>query len=326
MTELERLAAALAAPAGGSAVLATLVGVEGSAFRGIGARLLLLPDGSAVGAISGGCLERDLAAHADAVRDGGAPRIVRYDLTRDDDAPWGPGLGCAATLEVLLEPLPTGIVPDWLRDTIAAARRREACVLGTVVGAVGGRDVGSHLVFLTTGTQATDATRALRERRTRVEAGALYEYLEPPIQVIVCGDGPDAAAVGEMATALGWAVRSLHGDEVPASADRWTAAVLMSHRYERDRALLAAFLPSAARYIGLLGPRARAQRLLHDVAADGADLAAFDRLHAPIGLDIGAETPAEIALSIVAEIRAAFAHRSGGCLRERGAPIHDRGR
>jgi xanthine/CO dehydrogenase XdhC/CoxF family maturation factor len=218
------------------------------------------------------------------------------------------------------------VVPGWLRDAIAAGRRREPCVLGTVIDAAGGRDLGSHLVFLTTGPQATDASHALRERRTRVEAGALYEYLEPPVQVVVCGDGPDAEALGAAAEALGWTIQAVRGDAHPAGLDRRTAAVLMTHRYERDRDLLAALLPSPVPYIGLLGPRARTQRLLRDVGADGADPSAFDRLHAPVGLDIGAETPAEIALAIAAEIQAAFAHRGGGFLRERAAPIHDRSR
>jgi xanthine dehydrogenase accessory factor len=100
----------------------------------------------------------------------------------------------------------------------------------------------------------------------------------------------------------------------------------MSHNYERDLALLMALVPSAARYIGVLGSRKRTQELLAEMAKRCAKptKTQLAKVHAPVGLDVGGETPAEVALSIVAEIQAVFAGRHGGALRGRKGPIHDR--
>src|SRR5512140_2388213 len=106
-SELQRITAALSRPTGaGVPVLATLMSVAGSAYRGPGARMIVRPDATTVGAISGGCLEKDVIAHAQRLRGGGAPVAVSWDLTRDDDAPWGLNMGCNAKLDVLLEPCP----------------------------------------------------------------------------------------------------------------------------------------------------------------------------------------------------------------------------
>lgn len=312
MTELETITAALAA-SGGGAVLATLVRVDGSAYRGPGARMVVLADGRAIGAISGGCLEQDVRAHAEQVRAAGRPRLVSYDLTRDDDAPWGLGMGCNARLDVLLEPCPGG-VPAWIADLNAAQARREAVVLAT-------RYEGEPL-----------GKRALRvlpdgvSDRTRAAEGVLHEYLPPPIAVVACGDGPDTAPLVDLATALGWHARAVGKDAHLGALDPRSAAVVMTHHYARDLALLEELLPSSAGYVGVLGPRARTERLLADARASGVHVGdqARARLHAPVGLDIGAETPQEIALAIAAEVRAVFAGREGGPLAHRAGPIHAR--
>jgi xanthine/CO dehydrogenase XdhC/CoxF family maturation factor len=103
-----------------------------------------------------------------------------------------------------------------------------------------------------------------------------------------------------------------------------TAVVVMTHNYLDDVELLRALLPSPVCYLGLLGPKQRALKLLEGVKAEdfGRAESGFARLHSPVGLDIGAETPEEIALAIVAEIKAVCAARGGGFLRERNAPIH----
>jgi xanthine/CO dehydrogenase XdhC/CoxF family maturation factor len=115
-------------------------------------------------------------------------------------------------------------------------------------------------------------------------------------------------------------------DQVHLTSD--TVAVVMTHNYRNDLRLLELLLPSSARYVGLLGSKARSARLLQelDEAAVRVTAAQRRRFHAPIGLDIGAETPEEIALAIVAEIRAVLAGRAGRPLRERRISIHERAR
>jgi xanthine/CO dehydrogenase XdhC/CoxF family maturation factor len=115
-------------------------------------------------------------------------------------------------------------------------------------------------------------------------------------------------------------------DQVPLSSE--TVAVVMTHNYRNDLRLLELLLPSPVRYLGLLGPKTRSERLLQDVENAGMDVtpAQRSRLHAPIGLDIGADTSEEIGLAIVAEIMASLAGRVGGPLRERRTPIHESAR
>lgn len=175
------------------------------------------------------------------------------------------------------------------------------------------------------------------------------ELIQPSISLMIFGGGFDARPVSQIAKSLGWDVEVT--DECVAhiapiffpSADKltlchrdfidrdfmitpYTACVLMSHNYEYDRDVLRKILKSDAPYIGILGPRKRFDKMLLEFKKEGTKLSDddFHRIHSPIGLDIGAETPDEIAISIMAEIQAKFANRHGGFLKYRNAPIHPR--
>jgi xanthine dehydrogenase accessory factor len=192
------------------------------------------------------------------------------------------------------------------------------------------------------------ARAALRSRHPEVVATggveALVEPILPPPRLYLFGAGPDVVPLASLASGLGWMVtvcdaggrartvkRFPGADQIllgSAAEDLATRigqdgrsgfAVVMSHHYERDRQTLGALLRSRVRYIGVLGPRRRTQRMLSDLK-----LAPDERLHAPIGLDLGSETPAEIALAISGEIQAILAGAAGGHLRDRTGPIHDR--
>lgn len=284
MTELDLLHDALEG-ATGVPVLVSLMRVSGSAYRGPGARMVVHADGRTVGVISGGCLEKDVQSHADQARAAGAPKVVTYDLTRDDDKPWGLGMGCNARLEVLFEPCPRG-APEWMKQVRAAHARRETITLETAPG--------------------------------------FTETLAPPLLLVICGEGADVAPLARLADSLGWPSRCLGKEARPGPLDARCAAIVMTHNYQRDLDLLDELLAGHAGYIGVLGPRSRTERLLADLTARGRAPARLERLHGPVGLDIGGETPEEIALSIAAEVRAVFSGRSGGSLAERRGPIHDR--
>jgi xanthine dehydrogenase accessory factor len=175
------------------------------------------------------------------------------------------------------------------------------------------------------------------------------ELIQPIVSLIIFGGGFDARPVSQLAKSLGWDVTVT--DECVAhiapvffpDADKlslcqrdfidrdftitpYTACVLMSHNYEYDRDVLRKMLKSHTPYIGILGPRKRFEKMLEEFRAENLILNKDDlhRIHSPIGLDIGAETPDEIAVSIVAEIQGKFANRSGGFLKYRNAPIHQR--
>jgi xanthine/CO dehydrogenase XdhC/CoxF family maturation factor len=175
------------------------------------------------------------------------------------------------------------------------------------------------------------------------------ETLTPPVQLVVFGAGHDALPIVELAHGLGWQTEVVDPQARPASSARFsqadkvtlarpetvgeqvhvtprTLALLMSHNYVHDQALLKFLLASPARYIGVMGPRKRTEQIINELEEGDSNfrLKQTDesRLYAPAGLDIGADTPAEIALSIIAEMRTVLADRRGGMLRERKGAIH----
>ena len=181
------------------------------------------------------------------------------------------------------------------------------------------------------------------------EAEVFMELIQPTVSLIIFGGGFDARPVSQLAKTLGWDVRvtdecvahiaplffptadklSLcHRDFIDRDFDitPFTACVLMSHNYEYDRDVLKKLLKTETPYIGILGPRKRFEKMQHEFTEQGIHLSSEDvhRIHSPIGLDIGAETPDEISIAIVAEIQGKFLNRSGGFLKYRNAPIHQR--
>lgn len=201
-----------------------------------------------------------------------------------------------------------------------------------------------------------DAQRVLTEgqsdtRTYAYSAGAVdvaFESVLPPPPLIIFGAGHDAVPLARFAKDLGWHVTVVDTHSVSAKAQRFsladcvlscapedilshihldvrTAAVVMTHSFPQDSVLLPLLLTSPAAYIGILGPKKRTARLLDELAARGTAVTeeALARLHGPIGLDIGADTPEQIALAIVAEVQAVLAGRMGGELRRREAPIYD---
>jgi xanthine dehydrogenase accessory factor len=180
------------------------------------------------------------------------------------------------------------------------------------------------------------------------EVRAFIESVLPPPRLLVCGAGHDAIPVVKLASELGW--RTVVLDDRPefldparfpgagelveaqpddaaskAGSDRRCYALVMSHNYLRDRDYLKSFLLSDIAYIGMLGPQARTERLLADLATEGVAPSSerLSVIHGPAGLDLGSEGPEEIAVAIVAELLAVARAREGGFLRDRSGTIHD---
>lgn len=181
------------------------------------------------------------------------------------------------------------------------------------------------------------------------QAEVFIEALQPPVPLVIFGAGHDAVPVAHFAKELGWHITVVDSRQSYASKKRFpfadaivlshpesitksvtldsrTVAVVMTHNYLHDRKLLRTLLPSQLRYLGLLGPKSRTERLLEELRVEGfiPTKEQMRRLYGPAGLDIGADTPEAIALSIIAEIQAVIANRSGGLLRDRKGPIHHR--
>lgn len=347
--------------------LATIVAVRGSTYRRPGARLLVPEDGAPIGNISGGCLESDVADMARVVMDEGTARLAGWDLTADDDAVWGLGLGCNGAIEVFIEPAEQAAqVTHALRAALEEERpisvvtvlesEDEAVAPGSrIVVRPSGEPEGALGVPVVDAEAILAARELLDAERSEIrtfERGvrAFVEVLEPPLRLLICGAGHDAIPLVRAADGIGWRptvaddrAGFLTPDRFPQAADfvaldapehvakdatidRRTHVVVMTHNFLRDKEYLRSLLGSEAGYIGMLGPSARTQRLMMELAEEGVEItqADRDRIHGPAGLDLGAEGPEEIAHAIVAEIVAIRHGRRGGFLKERPSPIHDR--
>ncbi len=286
MREIRDILAASEKRANEPLALATLVRARGSSYRRPGARMLIAADGTFVGTLSGGCLEEEVAARAQAVIATGASETLTFDTRLR--------YGCNGSIDVLIE----RARPEFLRGLAAAFAERRSYLAVT-------DSLGSSLL--------TDLSSAPPE--------AFVQEIHPPLQLLLVGEGPDSAALRSLAHILGWELREAEeASALPNEFDEWTAALVKTHNYGRDYAALQKLLPLGLRYLALLGPRRRRDQLLHALIEEGVEIRS--ELFAPAGLDLGAEGPEQIALAMVAEIQAVFAGAEAESLRERKAPIH----
>jgi xanthine/CO dehydrogenase XdhC/CoxF family maturation factor len=348
--------------------LATIVAVRGSTYRRPGARLLVPEEGDLVGNISGGCLENDVADVAKIVMHEGIARIVSFDLTADDDAVWGWGLGCNGAFELFVEPADKAAeVAGALR--MALDEERPICMVTVLDSSLPGVEQGDRMLvrpggdverplpdeaisFAALKAALEQLARERSEIRTLTgtsgEVRAFVEVLEPPLRLVVCGAGHDAVPLVRQASSLGW--NAIVADDRPeflsperfpdaagfvlverpdkvgevAPIDERTHVVVMTHNFLRDKDYVRSLLTTPARFIGMLGPAVRTERLLTELRDEGVAIADRDRIRGPAGLDLGAEGPEEIAAAICAEIVAFKRGREGGFLKDRRGPIHER--
>lgn len=354
---------------GKATALATVVQVEGSAYRRPGARMLVTDDGQLTGAISGGCLEGDALRKARLVITQQQPMLVTYDTTDEDDAKLGVQLGCNGVIHILFEPVDTKNLDNPISLLKTLADTRQTSVLVTCYSLVDKKSLvqGTCLLLTENGQFKSNCTNQTLERSLLADARealtnrkslmniynednpvtAFVEVVEPAVSLIICGAGNDVVPLVEMARIIGWQILIADGRTNMATTGRFpqadqvlvvkpdellkritlderTAVVLMTHNYNYDLAVLELLLPLGLPYIGSLGPKKKLQRMLSELEEKGIQVTddQLQTIYGPAGLDIGAETPEEIALSIIAEIKAIFSKRRGLPLREKNTPIH----
>jgi len=328
---------------GGAAVLVTLVRVSGSSYRRVGARLLLDISGDYAGTISGGCLETEVIRKAAwMVRDGAV--VQRYSTMFDDTAEIPFGLGCGGEVDLLIEQADT---PECraLLDAMEAALAGNESIVVTWLPGDGKRlrrvvmDAHGHVRFASDGLaeKKIDCARGLKVGGDY--EGRYVEELRAPQRLFVLGAGDDAKPLVSMAALLGWSVAMADGRAQLARVERFPqaervlalgdagveemgitardAVVVMTHSYEQDREILAALLPIAPRYLGLLGARHRSALLVSEAAAMiGRPIAeCCERVYAPVGLDLGGDGPEAIALAVIAEVQACCEGKLGASRR-----------
>jgi xanthine dehydrogenase accessory factor len=328
--------------------IATVVATRRSAPRPVGAKLGVSEAGELVGSVSGGCVENDVYACAREIIDGAAPRLVSYGIS--DDEAFEVGLPCGGEIDVWIE---RGD-PALLERELEALERGERAVRFTVLD---GDEAGGELLVLEDGEQVGNGPPALGELAADVIRGGrstlvdwdghtvFADVVAPPPHLLVFGAVDTAEALCRAARGVGWRTtvadaraRFATPERVP-SADEivvaWpeevlarvppehdTAVVVLTHDERFDIPALQGALASDAFYVGALGSRRNQERRREKLREAGVDDVDIDRISGPCGLDIGAHTPAETALSILAEILARRAGRDGGPLRDSSGRIH----
>src|SRR5215211_987805 len=277
--------------------LATLVRAVGSSYRRPGGRMLVCEDGTTVGSLSAGCLEEEVAACARHVLRHGEPQLLSFDTRRR--------FGCAGKIDIFVERIDEQLLVDLAQ---ALDERRNCFVLTKIKGS----EVGSRVLEYEHPPSLGSGMTSEHE---------LVQEIHPPIRLLIFGDGPDNAPLVSLGELLGWEVTQIvDPNSLAPDTEEWTAAVVKSHNYGRDFVALTKLLPLGLRYVGLIGPRKRRDQLTNELLELGVTINAG--FFAPAGVDLGADTPQEIALSIVSEIQRVFTKTTGESLRERKMPIH----
>ncbi len=341
--------------------LASVVNVEESSYRRIGARMLVRSDGIWTGGISGGCLEGDALKHSQMAIFKNTPSRVVYDTMDDDQNQIGVGLGCNGRIEVLFTPINPADANNELEQLRKVAALDHPSMIVKVIDAENKQLLGkSYLVDsdsenidlqeikqsdLQQWISETKARRKPRIVESLTDSGEvlklLIEFIKPETRLIIVGYNYDVNAFAGIAQELGWeihvvgrakklskslfnlAAKVLEFEQADTiEVHDYTAVVLMSHDYNWDKMLLPVFLKKNPAYIGMLGPKKRMQKMQAELP--DLDLDNLVNFHSPTGLDIGAESPEEIALAIASEIVATFRGRGGASLKFRKGTIHER--
>jgi xanthine dehydrogenase accessory factor len=340
---------------GRRSALATVIRVEGSAYRRPGAKLLVESGGATLGGISGGCLEADVREAALGVLRDGTTRRLRYDTGSGDENVWGLGIGCRGAVEVFVQPADDPVIREAVGRALDLFAGLSPFAISTVVGGAGRPGLvrlaapdGGATGSLGDRTLDRDASRiaaaGIAGRQSRLDAlgpvEVFTDVLVPAPSVVVCGADDDAIPLCRYASDAGFRVAVvdhraalLSGERFPGAERRMvlrpeegtaalpigplTPAVVKMHSLAFDREWVRRLLAAGASHVAVLGPRARTEEMLRGIGAEGDE-----RIFGPAGLDIGAEGAEQVALAIVAELLAVCGGRRPRHLRDKENAIH----
>jgi xanthine dehydrogenase accessory factor len=330
LSELERWRAR-----GDRIAMARVVATRRSAPRPVGSKLFVSDGGELAGSVSGGCVESEVVEEAREVLAGGEPRLLTYGIS--DDLALSIGLPCGGEIDVWVsEP-----EPELLDQLAEVAQEERRAVFYTDL-----EEGTERLVHHGDNPVADEVIRAGHSRVVELHGRRLFaDVFGPPPRLLVYGAVDTADALAAAARGIGWHTivadargrfatreRLPHADEilvawpeetlVQVQPDHATAIVVLTHDDKFDVPMLLGALASDAFYVGALGSRRNQERRRERLLEAGADESAVERIAGPAGLDIGAHTPAETAVSILAEIMAVRAVRDGGRLKDATGRIH----
>ena len=332
--ELKRIVSALegALERNRRVVLATVIHVEGSSYRRPGVQMLIEENGQMTGAVSGGCVEKEVYRQALEVFDNGIPKIMTYDGRYR--------LGCEGILYILIEPFYPG--QEWLQAFWKAVEDRTELLFTSYYKLTEGSDkaFGSTLTI-------AQVERPLRPAfNTDPGLKAFTKTFKPCFKMVIIGAEHDAVKLCAFSAMMGWEITVVtvpteqktiadfdgaqHFMTVLPEAfetyriDSETAVVLMTHNFARDMAFLLAIKDTHPAYIGLLGPASRREKLLDGLIERYPEIpdSFLERIYGPAGLNLGSETPEEIAISLLSEVLAIVRGKTPMLLKDKKGSIH----
>ena len=313
-------------------VLATVVDLDGSSYRRPGVRMLITGDGKYIGAVSGGCVEKEVIRQAQSVLKDGIPKMMTYDGRYR--------LGCEGLLYILIEPFNPG--DEFLNAfEIHLKIRKPFCVTSYFTHSEGVDESFGSLIRL------VDKTYTFRNYKKSTEDLQVFiNDMKPCFKLMIIGAEHDAVQLSSYASLTGWEVtvvaapyeRKTLADfpgaqelkcvdaenlEV-ALIDDQTAVMLMTHNYVKDLQFLLRLTEVQPAYLGILGPANRRETLLGELIERNPEIdpSFFDTVYGPSGLNIGAETAQEISIAILAEILAVVRNQNPIMLKHKTRPIH----
>lgn len=323
--------------------------------------MLVSSSGQWVGGISGGCLEGDALKRSQKAIFSKQPSVVVYDTLDDDDNQIGVGLGCNGRIEVLFSPIDPNDAKNPIEQLRIMEQAKGPSIVLKVVDCPDALNLLGQSKIITSDSklddywgidahkiQSTISEVEVKKRpivrlfttATNAKLNILIEYIRPETKLVIVGDNYDVSALVGIACELGWEchivgrrkkiskttfqlAKAVYEYESfsDLELDEYTAVILMTHDYNWDKKILPQVIDKEIPYIGMLGPKKRLHKMERDL-----DLKDLDQLHhfySPVGLDIGAESPEEIALAIAAEIVAAFRSKKGSPLKFKKGVIHE---
>ena len=317
-------------------VLASVVALDGSSYRRPGVRMLIDEKGGMVGAVSGGCVEKEIIRQSASVFKTGQAKMMTYDGRYR--------LGCEGVLYILIEPIQfSDVFLDMFYKCIDERYSFEIIsYLNKKEGVFDG--IGSFVKF---DNSAVFPISEEKENLSKSESLSVFKQTMPPrFKLIIIGGEHDAVQLCKYASLTGWEVSVITGPLEPKSLqnfpgaktfyavspeemnvskiDNQTAVVLMTHNFATDLRYLVALKETNPVYIGLLGPSRRREDLLNQFLEYTPEISDIflDAIHGPAGINIGAETPQEIAISIVSEILALVRNQNPMSLSKKSGRIH----
>jgi xanthine dehydrogenase accessory factor len=325
----------LAAAQNLKSVMATVVALEGSSYRRPGVRMLIREDGKMTGAVSGGCVEKEVLRQAQSVFEDGIPKVMTYDGRYR--------LGCEGILYILIEAfMPSDALIEAFEKNLKI-RKNIAIKSFFKKEVIKDLTMGSAITFADNKSFSFSAKTSVE---LQPDQEVFQQVLKPCYSLIIFGAEHDSVQLATLANLTGWEVtivapvddpRNLENfpgaqkiehllPEQAASlpVDQQTALILMNHSYVKDLKFLIALKDTRPSYIGLLGPMKRREKLLSEFMefVPDPDPDFFDLIHGPAGLNIGAETPQEIAISVISEILTVIRNQEPYSLKVKRTGIH----